>query len=79
MHILEVLVRRAAALLSSLSGPSMAGQWARVTIAQRGRRCCLQVDVLPMPDGTKAAGVSYFREGASFFGSPVSPMGPVSQ
>jgi len=37
----------------------------------------IQVDGLPMPDGTKATAVNYFREGASFLGSPVSPLPPM--
>eukprot|EP00877_Chromochloris_zofingiensis_P010677 jgi/Chrzof1/5863/Cz16g18160.t1 len=36
----------------------------------------IQVDVVPLPDGSKACGVNYFREGASFIGSPVAPMPP---
>jgi hypothetical protein len=37
----------------------------------------IQVDVLPLPDGTTATAVNYYREGASFIGSPVSPMPPM--
>jgi hypothetical protein len=36
----------------------------------------IQVDVLPLPDGRKAVGVNYFREGAAFLGAPVSPIPP---
>lgn len=36
-----------------------------------------QVDVVPLPDGRQAVGVNYFREGASFLGSPVSPIPPM--
>ena len=39
----------------------------------------IQVDIVPLPGGGKAAGVAYFREGASFLTSPVSPVGPLSK
>lgn len=38
----------------------------------------IQVDVLPLPDGSKATYVNYFRENTTFLASPVSPMPPVS-
>lgn len=38
----------------------------------------IQVDVVPLPNGTSAVGVNYFREGASFLASPVSPVGPLN-
>lgn len=37
----------------------------------------IQVDVVPMPDGSKATAVNYFRNGASFLASPVSPIPPM--
>lgn len=41
-------------------------------------RVASQVDVVPVGlNGEKAAAVNYFREGASFLISPVSPVGPV--
>jgi len=41
-------------------------------------RARIQVDVLPAgPNGTKVAGVNYFRDNTTFLESPVSPVGPV--
>lgn len=37
----------------------------------------IQVDALPLPGGGEAVAVNYFREGASFLASPVSPMPPM--
>ncbi|KAF8059703.1 hypothetical protein HT031_005111 [Scenedesmus sp. PABB004] len=36
----------------------------------------IQVDAVPLPDGSAATAVNYFRENTSFLGSPVSPMPP---
>uniref|UniRef100_A0A383VML2 Uncharacterized protein n=1 Tax=Tetradesmus obliquus TaxID=3088 RepID=A0A383VML2_TETOB len=36
----------------------------------------IQVDALPLPDGSAAVGVNYFRENTSFMTSPVSPVPP---
>ncbi|KAF6263753.1 mitochondrial transcription termination factor [Scenedesmus sp. NREL 46B-D3] len=36
----------------------------------------IQVDALPMPDGSSAVAVNYFRENTSFMASPVSPAPP---
>jgi hypothetical protein len=36
----------------------------------------IQVDVLPLPDGTKATAVNYFRENTQWLQSPVSPLPP---
>jgi hypothetical protein len=36
----------------------------------------IQVDALPMPDGSAAVAVNYFRENTSFMASPVSPAPP---
>jgi hypothetical protein len=36
----------------------------------------IQVDVVPLPDGSKAVGVNYFRENTQFMASPVSPVPP---
>eukprot|EP00879_Flechtneria_rotunda_P001587 GHRR01001746.1.p1 GENE.GHRR01001746.1~~GHRR01001746.1.p1 ORF type:complete len:243 (+),score=70.72 GHRR01001746.1:169-897(+) len=36
----------------------------------------IQVDVLPLPDGSQAVGVNYFRENTAFLASPVSPVPP---
>lgn len=35
-----------------------------------------QVDVLPLPDGSKATAVNYFRENTQWLQSPVSPLPP---
>jgi len=36
----------------------------------------IQVDVLPLPDGSKATAVNYFRENTQWLQSPVSPLPP---
>jgi hypothetical protein len=36
----------------------------------------IQVDALPLPDGSTAVGVNYFRENTQFLESPVSPLPP---
>lgn len=38
----------------------------------------IQVDALPMPDGSTAVGVNYFRENTQFLESPVSPLPPTA-
>jgi hypothetical protein len=35
------------------------------------------VDTVPTPSGEVAVAVNYFREGAAFMTSPVSPMPPM--
>jgi hypothetical protein len=41
-------------------------------------RARVRVDVVPLPDGSKAANVTYFRKGAAFTSAPISPWVPPS-
>lgn len=42
-------------------------------------RARVRVDVVPLPDGSKAANVSYYRTGTAFTSSPISPWSPPPQ
>ncbi len=39
----------------------------------------IKIDTVPTPTGEVAVAVNYFREGAAFMTSPVSPMAPMDQ